>query len=257
MSERACWAELVVPTINSSRWIEPLVAAYRDAGALPLLVDRQSADGTLQAIARAGGRAIGVDLAAPRVETLIPQIRNFVRSGWVLRVDDDEYPSSGLFEWLRGAEPRADVDSVAIQRRWLRRSAEGHLQRADCRLWIDSSGEVGGDRQWRAFHTERVNYLTDLHTPGFAPASWEKAPADAFLVHFDWLLMIRGRAYCKDGALRSTNSRQRHPTLDVLPPGDDSAAGHHLAWTRHEEFDGLAGVFISASAITPRSNSPG
>jgi hypothetical protein len=75
----------------------------------------------------------------------------------------------------------------------IRRSAAGELQRADCRLWKDSTREVGGDHQWRIFHTERVKYVTYIHTPGITPNCWEKVPERAFLVHFDWLCRSEAR----------------------------------------------------------------
>jgi hypothetical protein len=183
------WCQVVVPTLNSARWIRPIVAAYREAQVDAIyLVDAHSSDGTLEIIAAAGGHARSVNLAAPRVEALSPEIRHLVRPGWVFRVDDDEFPSADTFARLRGAEPDTALDSIAVQRRWVRQSAGGRLQRADCRLWTDNTGEVGGDHQWRIFHTERVKYLTGIHTPGFVPVSWEKAGDEVYLVHFDWVI---------------------------------------------------------------------
>ena len=188
-TENGMWAQIVIPTINSARWIRAIVNSYRGAHVSPLfMVDNQSTDETFDVIVRAGARALKVDLDCPRVEALIPKIRHHVRPGWVFRVDDDEFPSAGLFKWLQGPQPDEKLDSVAIQRRWIRRSEAGRLQHADCRLWIDGTGEVGGDHQWRVFHTERVNYLSDIHTPGFMPVAWEALSDNAFLVHFDWLI---------------------------------------------------------------------
>lgn len=228
LSEVNLWAKVVVPTINSARWIQPIVRAYKEAHVEPLfLVDERSTDGTSAAIGLAGGHSISVNLPAPRVEALVPEIRQFVPPGWVFRVDDDEFPSADSFAWLRGPEPDASLDSIAIQRRWIRRSAAGQLQRAHCRLWKDNTGDLGGDHQWRIFHTERVKYVTDIHTPGFIPNCWEKAPEKAFLVHFDWLLRSEAERIAKmaryDQQHANSGAGNWHYYLhERIPPGDVS-----------------------------------
>jgi glycosyltransferase involved in cell wall biosynthesis len=201
------WAQIVVPTINSARWIRAIVRSYLEAHVSPLfMVDSQSTDRTFEAIVQAGARALRVDLTIPRVEALVPQIRHHVPPGWVFRVDDDEFPSADLLARLQGPRPNAKLDSIAIQRRWIRRTETGRLQRADCRLWIDSTGEVGGDHQWRIFHTERVTYSSEIHTPGFVPVSWETLPDSAYLIHFDWL--IRSEA---ERSAKMARYDQQHP----------------------------------------------
>lgn len=52
---------------------------------------------------------------------------------------------------------------------------------------------VDMDRQWRLFRPDRVRLRDDVHTPGFDSTARTRAPADAFILHFDWILRSPAR----------------------------------------------------------------
>lgn len=187
------WFRVSIPTKNSKKWISLVYSWYKEHEIYPfILFDESSEYTTVECLRNLTCRISGVYFPFPRVESIIKDIKFHVGSGWVLRMDDDEIPSPGMLKYLKNIqEPNDFLDSLAFQRRWVRLSSTGALEYANCRLWKDSTGEVGGDRQWRLFHTERVSFDTNIHTPGFIPKKYIIAPDDAYIIHFDWILKNR------------------------------------------------------------------
>ena len=177
---------IVVPTINSSAWISDIYDVYRNAGLDPLFaVDSRSNDDTEGVLKRLGARYVAVASASRRVESLLPAIATSSPTDWVLRIDDDELPSGALLRWLSEADLGSDIGAYAIP---------------NCPLMLDDTKRLlhsrflafgpaaDFDRHWRLFHRGRVQYTDKLHTPGVEVQNGARAPDDAMLLHFDWIL---------------------------------------------------------------------
>lgn len=221
------WFKVIIPTKNSKNWIDLVYSWYKEHGIYPFILFDESSDyTTIKNIENLTCRISGVYFSIPRVESIIKDIKFHVGSGWVLRMDDDEIPSPGMLKYLAGLEePNNSLDSLAFQRRWVRLSSTNVVEYANCRLWKDSTGEVGGDRQWRLFHTERVAFDTNIHTPGFIPRKYVIAPDDAYIIHFDWIL--KGRSQREEKMRRydaqipgSGSSNAKYYAPESLSPAD-------------------------------------
>ncbi len=182
---RRLWATPVIVTSGSARWAGPLVRAYAAAGLRPLfLVDDHSTDGTAAALAAAGADVRPIRFDPPRVEAAVRQLGRITGAEWVVRLDDDEFPSAELLNYLMGQPPAAA--SVAVPRRWVRATPAG-AEAARTLLWQDGAGVPGADHQWRIFRPVAVRYTDALHTAGFEREDWVRAPADAALFHLNWV----------------------------------------------------------------------
>lgn len=183
---------VVVPTINSARWIADLHRYYSSIDVEPLYcVDSRSRDDTWAILQEVGARTISVASELRRVEALIVQLKDRVDTPWILRVDDDECPSAELIAWIRSRRIRWTHDVIAIVRRWLRFSAAGDLEFAASGSWDWRRSQNGEDRQFRLYQKDAVDYVTDIHTPGFKVKAATQAPMRALLYHFDWIVRSR------------------------------------------------------------------
>src|SRR5918996_379642 len=112
---------VMVPTINSARWIHHLHHYYVRIGVDPLYcIDSRTRDGTAEVLSHEGARWVMVASEHPRVESLIKSFQNIVSTPWILRVDDDECPSQSLMEWVRKQNGQLAEDAVSFCRKWLR-----------------------------------------------------------------------------------------------------------------------------------------
>ena len=104
---------IVIPTINSERYLDIVLGFYRDHGfPVTVFVHDQSEDNTL-AIAKRSTATV-VSISNPRhfvAEGLIEQMSEHCRTKWMLRIDDDELPTLGMMEFVRKAI--AEEDAVA------------------------------------------------------------------------------------------------------------------------------------------------
>lgn len=182
--------QLVVPTRDSARWIGQFFEAYREIGVSPLyLVDTRTADRTAGILSALGAEILPVTPTADRVESMISVISTLVEKEWVLRLDDDEFPSVALIRWLGSGLSTIRENSVAISRRDCLLSADGQVlySRLEDYYW-ESRDYSFLCPQWRLYRHKSVNYTSDLHTPGFIVRGLQFAPPDCHFVHFDWIL---------------------------------------------------------------------
>jgi hypothetical protein len=182
---------VVVPTRDSAKWIGVVLGAYRRLGVRPLfLVDSRSADGTRGILEAEGADLAEVTPEADLVEDMVWRIPSVTDAAWVLRFDDDEMPSHALLDWAASALPRAETDQFALSRRWCLLSREGRLRysRLEDFYWSEARPDLL-DPQSRLFRPDRVRFVRDIHTAGFAPSpAMGFAPAEAFFCHFDWIV---------------------------------------------------------------------
>ena len=181
---------VVVPTRDSAPWIATLAQAYDLGGIRPLfIVDNRSVDGTYSELQRQGADVVGVSPAENCVEDVIWRIPSLTDASWVLRMDDDEMPSAALLQWVRAHLPGMTLPKVAFQRRWaLPPSGDRLFYAKHKHLYYMQSQPDMLDPQIRLFQPGKVNYVRNIHTPGFTvEGSMYIAPPEAFICHFDWV----------------------------------------------------------------------
>ena len=179
--------QIVIGTRDSAGWIEVLLAEYHRLAIEPLvLLDGSSQDATEKILCRRGIRYQKVFPQFPRIEAIIQEIPRHTDARWVLRLDDDEFPSLRLVSWLKQNLANTATPVIGVPRRWLRLGNSEHCEYSSHPLlrWLDDRMDI----QWRLFQPDQVDYLTDIHSAGFRVESYDLVPEEAYLVHFDWIL---------------------------------------------------------------------
>lgn len=179
--------ELVIPTRDSERWIGSVLSFYKRSGLDPIFaIDARTRDATRDIIAHHKCRAFEVSGPAEAVEFLLAPIAARVDCPWILRIDDDEIPTAALIDFVDTAAERDDVVTLGFGRAQLRYNrCRGTLERSN---FIAFGPDTDFDCQWRMFRPADVRFEAQVHSPGFAITSSQKAPAEAQLLHFDWVL---------------------------------------------------------------------
>jgi len=185
--------EVFVPTRDSARWIGAFAHAWKRIGVSPLyVVDARTRDRTSSILRDLGMRQIDLMPEHDRVEDIVWRVGKGSTAEWLLRLDDDEFPSTDMLGWIRRHVKTLDSAAVGFSRRWCWTRA-GRLAYAVPRdfFWLPESPDQL-DPQIRLFRPAIVRWTTDIHTPGFAAKDISFAPPFAYLCHFDW--MMRSRA---------------------------------------------------------------
>lgn len=179
----------LVPTRNSDRWVGRFLGFYRDLGVEPLyLLDSRSTDNTEEILRTSGARIAGIHPKVDRVEGMLEIAADIVQSPWIARFDDDELPSKDLVSWLKYGLPNVEVDALWLSRRELfwyqQRLVYSRLE--DYYYHSDDLSFLCP--QLRVYRKDRVQYVTDIHTPGISTPRVGFAPDIAYFAHLDWLL---------------------------------------------------------------------
>jgi hypothetical protein len=127
------------------------------------------------------------------IEEILPQIVSASSARWMLRIDDDEAPSSALVAWLTQMRPPAGKTVVALPRRAVRFED-------DTAVYARSIPKVvEHDYQHRCFVREGVVFDPALHTAGikYALSDVIYAPPECCLYHFDWIVRTRAEREAK------------------------------------------------------------
>jgi glycosyltransferase involved in cell wall biosynthesis len=175
---------VAIPTINSGRFLDIILAFYRDNNIpVTVFVDDRSEDETLSIAERWAPTVIPLSNPGHFVaEGLIEQISNHCRTKWILRLDDDELPTLDMMKFVQNAVTGDDARVYAFPRLQCAVSQSGRLM--NC-----TRVSPFEHRQWRLYQPEKVSYLQGLHTPGF---HWRDAsdgihaPPEACMIHLDW-----------------------------------------------------------------------
>lgn len=180
--------EIVIPTRNGARWLGQFLAAYRKLGIDPLyIVDARSEDRTEELLRSAGARTALCRMEADFPEGgMIEFASHLVERDWILRIDDDEFPSRRLLAWAEETGCRTNVDCWSLSRLPLLRYEDG-IRYARLRSLHHSGKEFIGPHS-RLYRHRRVEYCHEMHSAGFKTHRMHFAPADAFLVHCEVLL---------------------------------------------------------------------
>jgi hypothetical protein len=177
---------LVVPTINSARWLGHIIQFYHEIG-VPVLfaVDSRSSDGTHALVTEKGAAYIEVAGDHRRVEALMPDIVARTNTDWILRLDDDELPTPAMLDFVDQAVQSSTAFAYGFPRAHFRfDKTRGELQYSQF-LPFGPFGD--NDRQWRLFSRDGFRPDESLHTPGFVVGERQFAPPDAFIFHFNWV----------------------------------------------------------------------
>jgi glycosyltransferase involved in cell wall biosynthesis len=182
--------EIVIPTLNGARWLGQMLDSYRAMGLEPIYaVDSRTADGTLDLLRARGAQVIPVHQSSSHIENgIFEQISPYIKSEWVMRLDDDEFPTPGLVRWAQQTKSPRHVLHWCISRLTLYREndrikysrAKTHYHSLPNSRLIDPQG--------RLYRHREVTYITDLHSPGFTKDGQCYAPHHAYFLHFDALL---------------------------------------------------------------------
>jgi hypothetical protein len=201
---------LVVPTFDSESWIRSVVDFYDGIGVRPLYaVDGRTGDRTREILAARSQNWITVAATAPRVEAMLPGILRQVDTPWVLRLDDDELPAPELLQCCDQAVERHDAPVWGFPRLCLRWSPG--RQALEYSTFLTFGAHVDMDRQWRLFRPDCVTLRDEVHTPGFDSSLKARAPSDARILHFDWVLRTPSRRREKALSYESQAGSSEHP----------------------------------------------
>lgn len=238
--------QIVVPTKNSARWIGTIIDAYRRLGLEPfLLLDGFSQDGTERVLGHKRVEYAKVFPELPRVEAIIQCIPEYTKAKWVLRLDDDEFPSHALVSWLSEELGGLPSDVAGIPRRWVRLGQQDRCEYSNHRLlrWYQDRMDI----QWRLFRPKKVEYIKDIHTPGFrVPPNCPVAPDTAFIVHFDWVIRSPDARARKldDYDRQAPDAGSKFRELYLWESSD--IQGHQFRRMEDREFDRLARTLARA-----------
>jgi hypothetical protein len=189
---------VVVPTINSARWIADLHHYYDSIGVDPFYcIDSRTYDNTAGILAGLGARHDFVSGEQPWVESLIVHLKGLIDTRWIFRIDDDECPSSEAIAWIRWSRCEFEDNVVSFPRKWLHFSSEKTLIYSATADWDWSQSHNGEDRQFRLYRKDAVAYSPDIHTPGFIVESAARAPLPVCLYHFNWILYSKAERLAK------------------------------------------------------------
>lgn len=191
------WYTIVIPTRDSEAWIGSLLHHYLQRGVTPLIfLDSRTRDGTRVIVEKTGVPI--VEMAPfPFTECIVARTRDVVKTPWTLFVNDDEIPSDALFARLKGPQPPASVQSVAIPRRWAWHEPDSPLRYGHTCAWQDRTGQHGSDHHWRLFRQNQVTFIAKMHTDGFLIDRWSRVPPECYIVHFEWVLRTKAEREAK------------------------------------------------------------
>jgi hypothetical protein len=240
---------VVVVTKNSARWFGNILDWYRAQDISPFVIlDRSSDDLTEELLLRKGVEYVKGSSEFPRVESMIALIPDYVPSRWVLRLDDDEIPSSGLCSWIDSRLTWLDkFSAIGFQRRWIRLAPDGRCEYSRHRLIVSSLGVL--DAQWRLYRPAAVKYRSDIHTPGFyVPKGNPIAPNRAYIAHLSWLVRSaqERRLQVEDYDRQQPEAGSRFRALKVWE--DCKLADHDFHAMETDEFNGIAARLAATTA---------
>lgn len=191
------WFTVLIPTRDSAAWIGTLLSHYQARGITPvLLLDDRTTDATRAVAQRAGAPVVDIH-GFTHTEAIVRVAKDCVTTPWALFIHDDEMPSDELFERLSGPPPRADIQSIAIPRRWAWHEPGKPLLYGRSARWPDRTGQPGMDHGWRLFRPDQVAYTPTMHSEGYYLDRWSRLPPGSYYVHFEWVLRSRAQRALK------------------------------------------------------------
>ncbi len=181
----------IIPTRDSAKWIGPRLAAYREIGVEPLYVlDARSADDTASILDSMGANVRVFTPTADFVEAGMLEFGSHAAdSDWVLRLDDDEFPSKDLLRWVEETAIHASCDCWTLSRRDVSlESGRPVYSRWPTFIAFDGAQSLFNPHL-RLYRPAAMEWKEAVHTPGFShPRRLAHAPVSIFFAHFNNLL---------------------------------------------------------------------
>lgn len=182
---------IVIPTRNSARWIGVLLDAYREIGIEPLyVVDTRTADRTFDVLAGMKAEVVPFTPSGDHVEAgMIEFGSKAAQAEWVLRLDDDEFPSRALVDWIAATGTRSVRDGFYVSRRDLfgHDGRPHYNRRRSAYTSIARPAFLGAHA--RLYRPARLTFHDRVHASGIVDeALFGFAPETAFFVHLSALV---------------------------------------------------------------------
>jgi hypothetical protein len=185
-----------IPTRDSARWIDVFLGEYRRFGVEPLyIVDSRSSDDTLALLQRRGAQTVSITPRGDFIEAGMLQAACAAsNSEWILRMDDDEFPSAALLQWIENEGVNSIRAGWIISRRDLFRQ-NGKIfysRRRSAYNNVEVPNYLGG--HMRFHRTVGLQFSERVHTAGlsnYGPLGF--APEACFFVHCVDLLLSRAQ----------------------------------------------------------------
>ena len=230
---------IFIPTRDSARWVGIFLDAYRRLGVEPLyVVDARSTDGTLDLLREKGADCVVFTPGGDFAESgMIEAGARAAGGGWLLRLDDDEFPSRALVDWI-GARTGSLNQVWQISRRELYREPDGAIvySRAPTRypsVWREDFLHP----QPRFFHAGRVRFIEQVHTCGYEDAKFfDFAPEQAFIIHCNCLLRTPAERFAKMARYEAIRPGGAFIVADECLPEIFPASHHDAGRDGLEEF---------------------
>lgn len=190
---------VVIPTRDNAVWLPVFLRAYRKLGIEPLyVVDQRSVDDTVGVLRREDATFVEFSPSGDFAEAMIECCSRHASQDWILRMDDDEFPSRRMLEWIANEGVRAKGSGWMLPRRELFRSDGAVYYSNRIGRYADARDPAMISPHARLYHRKRVYYLSRVHTSGIANArSFGFAPRAAFFVHTNCLLRSRSGRLAK------------------------------------------------------------
>jgi len=237
--------KVLIPTRDSARWIGIFLDAYRKVGIEPFyVVDTRSADSTLDILRRKQADLIPFAPSADFAEAGMLEFgARHAGVDWLLRVDDDEFPSRALLRWISsvGAKSLNQIWYISIRSLFVCDAAIYYSRRPGNFAHPQASAFL--QPQLRLFHAKRVAYLNKVHTPGLQKPMYASfAPQDAFLIHCSCLLRTPAERWSKIQKYEAIEALSTLGLADEYLP-EFFSLEHHNA--RRDGLDEFAELFES------------
>jgi len=183
--------KVVIPTRDSAQRVGLFLDAYRKLGVEPLyIVDSRSKDATLDALIKKSASLVLFTPSADFAEAgMIEFGSKAAGTPWVLRMDDDEFPSKALIQWAETTGVASLNQASFLSRRELFLKDEEIFYSRGPGIYTSPHRPGYLGPQCRLHHVDRVRYVYRIHTPGFEnPHFFSFAPEEAFFIHCNCLL---------------------------------------------------------------------
>jgi hypothetical protein len=182
---------IVICTRDSDRWVGSFLNAYRELGLDPLYIcDTRTRDRTRIVLESMGAETIEFQPYADYVEAgMVEFAARLAATQWVLRLDDDEFPSKALIQWLstEGVHSRMQVVNCSRRDVFRRGGRYVYSRHPNKYFKVEIPGYLSPHH--RFFKPDRVKYNNLLHSAGFMTPSIEGlAPEQAFFIHCNCLV---------------------------------------------------------------------
>lgn len=190
---------VVIPTRDNAAWLPIFLKAYRSIGVEPLyIVDQRSIDDTAAVLRREGARFVEFRPSGDYAEAMIECGSRHAEQDWILRMDDDEFPSQRMLAWIEHQGIRTKGPGWMLSRRELF-DCDGEIYYSNrVGRYADTRDPTMLSPHARLYNRNRVYYAPRVHTSGIANArSFGFAPRMAFFVHMNCLLRSKNTRLAK------------------------------------------------------------